>query len=232
MPANREPIITESAPAARALVMSPENLMPPSAMSGTSVSRQARAHSWMAVICGTPAPVTTRVVQIEPGPMPTLTASTPRAMRSRAPSYVATLPAMSGTSGWRSLMRATAAMTFSLWPWEESRHSTSTLAATRASHRASRSPPAPTAAPTRSRPSESLQAPGYSWAFWMSLTVISPLRVPSSSTTRSFSMRCWWSSALACSRVVPTGAVMRFSLVMKSAIGRSRSRCRTAGRGW
>ena len=30
-----------------------------------------RPHSMMAVICGTPAPVTTRVVQIEPGPMPT-----------------------------------------------------------------------------------------------------------------------------------------------------------------
>ena len=31
----------------------------------------------MAVICGTPAPATTRVVQIEPGPMPTFTASAP-----------------------------------------------------------------------------------------------------------------------------------------------------------
>ena len=31
----------------------------------------------MAVICGTPTPATTRVVQIEPGPMPTLTASAP-----------------------------------------------------------------------------------------------------------------------------------------------------------
>ena len=31
----------------------------------------------MAVICGMPAPVTMRVVQMEPGPMPTLTASAP-----------------------------------------------------------------------------------------------------------------------------------------------------------
>ena len=31
----------------------------------------------MAVICGTPTPATTRVVQMEPGPMPTLTASAP-----------------------------------------------------------------------------------------------------------------------------------------------------------
>ena len=31
----------------------------------------------IAVICGTPTPETTRVVQMEPGPMPTLTASAP-----------------------------------------------------------------------------------------------------------------------------------------------------------
>ena len=31
----------------------------------------------IAVSCGTPTPATTRVVQIEPGPMPTFTASAP-----------------------------------------------------------------------------------------------------------------------------------------------------------
>jgi hypothetical protein len=35
VPANKLPIITESAPAANALVISPEYLMPPSAMIGT-----------------------------------------------------------------------------------------------------------------------------------------------------------------------------------------------------
>ena len=39
----------------------------------------------MAWICGTPAPVTIRVVQIDPGPMPTLMPSTPRAISARAP---------------------------------------------------------------------------------------------------------------------------------------------------
>src|SRR6266581_2412442 len=68
VPANRLPIITVSAPAAIALVMSPEYLMPPSEISGTPEPLVARAHSAMAVICGTPAPETTRVVQIEPGP--------------------------------------------------------------------------------------------------------------------------------------------------------------------
>ena len=32
---------------------------------------------YTAVICGTPMPATTRVVQMEPGPMPTLTQSAP-----------------------------------------------------------------------------------------------------------------------------------------------------------
>ena len=57
--------------------MSPEYLMPPSAMTGTPASPPARAQSLIAVICGTPTPATTRVVQIEPGPMPTFTASAP-----------------------------------------------------------------------------------------------------------------------------------------------------------
>ena len=36
-----------------------------------------------AVIIGTPMPAMTRVVQIEPAPMPTLTASTPSSMSAR-----------------------------------------------------------------------------------------------------------------------------------------------------
>ena len=48
----------------------------------------------IAVICGTPIPATIRVVQIEPGPMPTFTASAPAAIKSRVASPVATLPAM------------------------------------------------------------------------------------------------------------------------------------------
>ena len=40
----------------------------------------------MAVTCGTPTPATTRVVQMEPGPMPTFTASAPAFSMARAPS--------------------------------------------------------------------------------------------------------------------------------------------------
>ena len=51
--------------------------MPPSAMIGILCGAAARAHSATAVIIGTPIPATMRVVQIDPAPMPTFTASTP-----------------------------------------------------------------------------------------------------------------------------------------------------------
>ena len=124
VPASIEPIITHDAPEASAFTMSPEYLMPPSATIGTSPA--PRTASITAVICGTPTPVTTRVVQMLPGPMPTFTASTPRRTSSRAPSSVATLPATSCTSGkpWR--MASTVMRTPSLCPCAESMTSTST----------------------------------------------------------------------------------------------------------
>ncbi|OPY06083.1 MAG: hypothetical protein A4E67_01630 [Syntrophaceae bacterium PtaB.Bin038] len=66
--------------------MSPEYLIPPSAIMGMPCFADAFAHSMMAVIWGTPIPATIRVVQIEPGPTPILTASTPALMRASAPS--------------------------------------------------------------------------------------------------------------------------------------------------
>ena len=60
--------------------------MPPSPMQQRSISRAAREHSMMAVTCGTPTPATTRVVQMEPGPMPTFTVSAPAFSMARAPS--------------------------------------------------------------------------------------------------------------------------------------------------
>ena len=49
-----------------------EYLMPPSAITGMSAFFAASTASMIAVSCGTPTPATMRVVQIEPGPMPTL----------------------------------------------------------------------------------------------------------------------------------------------------------------
>ena len=53
--------------------------MPPSAMMGTFRAAATLAHSMIELIIGTPMPATTRVVQIDPAPMPTFTASTPAA---------------------------------------------------------------------------------------------------------------------------------------------------------
>ena len=81
MPASIDPIITLDAPAASAFTMSPEYLMPPSAITGMSPAPSTASNT--AVSCGTPTPVTTRVVQIDPGPTPTFTASTPRSTSAR-----------------------------------------------------------------------------------------------------------------------------------------------------
>ena len=89
--------MTESAPATMALAMSPEYWRPPSAMTGTPAGLHAWAAAWTAVTCGAPTPVTMRVVQIEPGPTPTLTASAPASTNAWAPSRVATLPPMTWT---------------------------------------------------------------------------------------------------------------------------------------
>ena len=99
VPANKPPSMTESAPAAIAFAMSPENLIPPSAIMPTSCFLIASLISSIAVICGTPIPAIIRVVQIEPGPIPTLIASTPAFTRSSAPSGVATLPPITSMPG-------------------------------------------------------------------------------------------------------------------------------------
>ena len=97
VPAKRLPNITESAPAAIALAMSPENLIPPSAIIFTLLFLSASFISSIAVTCGTPMPAIILVVHIEPGPIPTLTASTPAFINSNAASEVAILPPIIST---------------------------------------------------------------------------------------------------------------------------------------
>ena len=81
----------------------------------------------IAVIIGTPMPAMTRVVQIEPAPMPTLTASTPSAISACVPSAVATLPATRSMFGKLRRMRRTMSSTPCEWPCAVSMTSTSTL---------------------------------------------------------------------------------------------------------
>src|SRR5216117_1689825 len=222
VPASIEPIITLSAPAASALTTSPEYLTPPSAITGTSAA--PCTPSRIAVIWGIPTPVTTRVVQIEPGPTPTFTASTPRSTSALAPSVVATLPPTSCASGNASRRHATVLSTPSEWPCAESTTSTSQPASTSARARDRASGVPPTAAATRRRPCWSLLASGCRRRLKMSLMVMRPFRMPCASTTGSFSMRCCARIRSASSRVVPTGAVTSRSLVIASRIGRSSSR--------
>ena len=87
------------APAAKAFVMSPECFIPPSAITGMECGWAAATQSKIAVSCGTPMPATTRVVQMEAGPIPQRIASAPASISAVVPSPVATLPAITDRSG-------------------------------------------------------------------------------------------------------------------------------------
>src|ERR1700757_5386802 len=92
VPASSEPSMVVDAPAASALAMSPEYCSPPSAITGTPAGPHTATASRIAVICGAPTPATTRVVQIDPGPTPTFTASAPASTRAAGAALVATVP--------------------------------------------------------------------------------------------------------------------------------------------
>src|SRR5699024_2979185 len=77
VPANIEPSMTESAPAAKALAMAQKYCLPPSAKQGTHAPEATVDAAMIAVIGGAPTPPTTRAVQIEPVPIPTLIESAP-----------------------------------------------------------------------------------------------------------------------------------------------------------
>ena len=85
------------APAAMAFAMSPEYRMPPSAINGMSRSPTPSSVLSIAEICGTPTPATMRVVQMEPGPIPTLIPSA-RSRPEHEALAVATLPTIPALS--------------------------------------------------------------------------------------------------------------------------------------
>jgi len=69
-------------------------------MTGTPDFLMALLTLYMAESWGTPTPAIIRVVQIDPGPIPTLTASAPASTKSDAASAVAILPATKSMSGY------------------------------------------------------------------------------------------------------------------------------------
>ena len=164
-----------------------------------------------------------RVVQIEPGPMPTLTPSAPASTSASAAAPVAMLPPMTSTCGKFCLTQRTRSITPWLWPWAVSTTRASTPAFTSSSMRSSVPSPTPTAAPTRSLPWASRAALGKLVCLVMSLTVNRPRSSEASFRTSTRSSLCWCISALACASEAPSWTVIRRSRgVMISRTGASR----------
>ena len=194
--------------------------------------RAALAQSAIAVSCGTPTPATIRVVQIEPGPMPTFTASAPASISALQPSPVATLPAMTCTRLESFFTRSTAIQHRARMAVRRVDHQrVDACIDQRLTERSKPASPTVDAAATRRRPCSSLQAFGLAWLFSMSLTVIRPTQRPSSSTTISRSMRCLCSSLRASAGSAPSRTVTTF---VRHQLGRPAG-CRlrqSARRGW
>ena len=120
----------------------------------------------------------TRVVQIEPGPIPTFTTSTPASYNARAPSAVAIFPAINVRSGKCSRISAIFRSTPAECPWAVSMTIASAPASNKASARSNVSEVTPTAPATKRRPYSSLAAFGNSITFSISLIVIRPDKQP------------------------------------------------------
>ena len=118
--------------------------------------------------------------------MPTLMPLTPRSARYFAPSAVATLPAIISKSPNRARNASMAFAITTEWPCAMSMTSTSTPARMSSAARSRKSPFAPIAAPTRSRPCASRVASGSRFCLTMSLAVMRPVSTPSLSTSGSF----------------------------------------------
>ena len=150
--------------------------------------------------------------------MPTLTASAPALMSASAAAPVATLPAMTCRSGNLLLTMSMVCSTLAECPWAESSTTTSTLAFTSSWALSRQLAVIPRAAPHRRRPCSSLADSGYLICFSISLMVIRPFRLKSSSTMGNFSFLALARIFLASSRVMPSFAVISPSDVMDSLI--------------
>ena len=173
------------------------------------------------MICGAPTPATTRVVQIEPGPTPTLTASAPAstsAARRRAGGDVAADDLDPVADLGLELGRPCRAP--------------AGCARARCRRPARRRPRRPASSPAprrrrrrrrRRRPAAGRRCPwwpaGCCSVLTKSLTVISPVSRPWPSTIGSFSILCRRSRPSAASAVTPSCAVISGALVITSATG-------------
>ena len=108
-----------------------------------------RLASKIALNCGTPIPATSLVVQIEPGPIPTLITSTPNLDKNLAASAVAIFPAHRVFFfDFNILIFFIISATFFVWPCAVSTTIKSIFSLSNASAALISNGPAPTAAPT------------------------------------------------------------------------------------
>ena len=201
---------------------------------GTPLLHAPRRRSATAEICGTPTPATMRVVQMEPGPMPTLMPSTPafdEIARRVGGGDVAADDLQVAPLRLDARDRVEHALGVAVRGVDDD-HVDAGLAQRRDALEVSCA--VPTAAPTRRRPDGSLQARGNSVAFWKSFTVIMPRSSWSPFTTSTFSMRCLCSSSStssfgAFSRTVTRRSfgVMTVDTGASSFTSKRRSRCVT-----
>ena len=169
-------------------------------------------------------------MQIEPGPIPTFTASAPFSTRNFAASPVAIFPTTTSRLGKAVFTSRNLPITPCECPCAVSITIASTPASTNAEARSIVSAVTPTPAATRKRPFSSLHAIGLSFAFVMSLYVIKPTKRLFLSTTGSFSILFSCNICAAAVRSVCWCVVTRFSLVITSSIVLSKRRSKRKSR--
>mmetsp|Transcript_4663 Transcript_4663/g.13018 ORF Transcript_4663/g.13018 Transcript_4663/m.13018 type:complete len:258 (+) Transcript_4663:621-1394(+) len=148
VPARRLPHIAAPAPRHKAFTMWPGLEMPPSAITGIPRARAYFATLYTAEACARPQAQTSCVVQIDPMPMPTRSASTPQSIKCAACRRVTTLPPMTSRSGYCDLIQRTISCWKTLSPWLLSTTMAFTPAATKARTRSRSAGRVPIAAAT------------------------------------------------------------------------------------
>ena len=171
-----------------------------------------------------------RVVQIDPGPMPTFTASAPAPINAFAAAPVAIFPATTCNVLDNFLARSTASATPSEWPCAVSITIRSTPASTSASVRANPASPTPVAAATRKRPSLSIHAIGFKTACSLSFSVNNPVSLPSPSVISSFSIRRACINERASSRSAGSRSIARFFVDIITCTGVASSEAKRMSR--
>ena len=159
---------------------------------------------------------------MEPGPIPTLTASAPASINALAAFSVAILPATTSILENCFLISVRVFNTPSEWPCAVSTIIASTFKSINADTLSKVFSPTPTAAATNSLPCLSTAANGKFSFFKISFTVINPQSEPLLLTTNNFSIRYFCKTILASVRVVPCFTVTKFSLVIRSETRRSK----------